>query len=390
MRIGFDVSQTGKAKAGCGYLAHSLLSALSQADTENEYIQYPVFGDAFWDTDTSKTLCIKGDSRFSRGPTFSCFNTSKKFWRNPPGDFEKRLGSPDIIHSNNFYCPSALRHARLVYTLHDLSFVENPGWTTEDNRAICFNGVFTAAMHADFIVSNSRTTAEHFLRIFPHYPRERIEAISLGCRFDAQNLPTSSGAFSSMAPKSFWLSVGTVEPRKNHARLFEAYAAFKARHGHVAPLVLAGGKGWLMEEAVAKLRALGIEQDVVLTGYVSDETLSWLYANCYAFLYPSLFEGFGLPVLEAMAHGAAVVTSNTSALPEVTGPHGALLVDPTESSAIADAMTRLVEETELRETLSEQARKRAQHYSWDNAARQMMNIYEKTLALPGFRSTAGA
>ncbi len=385
MRIGFDVSQTGKTKAGCGYLAYSLMTALAEVDSVNEYVQYPVFGDSFWDTDLSKTLCIKGDSRFSRGPAFSCFNTSKQFWRNPSHDFEDRLGAPDIIHSNNFYCPTSLGHTRLVYTLYDLAFLENPGWTTEDNRAVCFDGVFAAAMHADFIVSISQYSAEHFLRTFPHYPEKRIEVIPLGCRFNTSDQSSQSEAFSNIAPQSFWLSVGTVEPRKNHARLFEAYAAFKARHGQAAPLVLAGGKGWLMEEAVSKLRSLGIENDVVLTGYVSDETLRWLYANCYGFLYPSLFEGFGLPVLEAMAHGAPVVTSTTSSLPEVTGPDAALLVDPTDVDAIEMAMSKLVTQQGLREELSGLAQERAKVYSWDNAARQVVSIYEKTLAMPRLR-----
>ena len=127
--------------------------------------------------------------------------------------------------------------------------------------------------------------------------------------------------------------MGSLEPRKNHRRLLEAYA----RSGSSLPLVLAGGKGWLMDDFMGPgERPAG----VVLTGYVADSELEWLYRNCFGFVYPSLFEGFGMPVLEALSLGAPVICSNTTSLPEVAGEAG-LLVDPLDAGAIAAAMARL-------------------------------------------------
>ena len=134
MRIGFDVSQTGSGKTGCGYLAHGLLCALAGLDAANSYILYPHFGDHYWEPDPracARPSCAGG---MATGPTFRFFTRSKRFWSKPPQDFEARLGRPDIVHSNNFFCPTGLKAARLVYTLHDLSFFEDPRWSTEANR----------------------------------------------------------------------------------------------------------------------------------------------------------------------------------------------------------------------------------------------------------------
>ncbi|WP_300157602.1 glycosyltransferase family 1 protein, partial [Solidesulfovibrio sp.] len=326
MRIGFDVSQTGAGKAGCGYFAAGLLDALARLDRQNDYVLYPAFGDFF--REPRPKACLRPDGgRFRTGPTFRRFSSQKRFFRQPPPDFEARLGAPDIVHANNFFCPAGLRRARLVYTLYDLSFLENPAWTTEGNRTGCFDGVFRAAVSADRVVSISEYSLNHFLRVFPNYPRERTVVAPLASRFSADSPREKPKAVGELSPGSFWLCVGTIEPRKNHERLFAAYAAWLRETGGDMPLVLAGGRGWLMDDVARTVRELGIADRLVFTGYVSDAELAWLYASCHAFLYPSLFEGFGLPVLEAMSLGAAVVCSDATSLPEVAGD-AAVLVDP--------------------------------------------------------------
>ena len=155
--------------------------------------------------------------------------------------------------------------------------------------------------------------------------------------------------------------MGTIEPRKNHRRLLEAYRLIDSS----LPLVLAGGKGWLMDEFLA--------DDVLLTGYVTDAELEWLYRNCYAFLYPSLFEGFGMPVLEALTLGAPVICSNTTSLPEVAGD-AALLVDPLDPRAIAAAMQEL---PAVRESLIQKGRAQARRFSWEESANQLKALYAK-------------
>jgi glycosyltransferase involved in cell wall biosynthesis len=385
MRIGFDVSQTGAGKAGCGYYAEGLIRALEALGSGNEYFLYPAFGDLFWDPLCATAAYRTGNPAFHRLKAPDSFEESQRFWRHPGADFEARIGNPDIVHSNNFFSPRGLQKARLVYTLYDLSFLVDPSWSTEANRVGCQHGVFRAATGADWMVMDSEYTRRHFLEVFPHYPAERTEVVYPGSRYTLDGpapmgpegtpegiperlaqlgVPSEAPFGVPSGPGGFWLSVGSLEPRKNQRRLVEAYA----RSGSSLPLVLTGGKGWLMDD----WRPAG----VTLTGYVSDSELEWLYRNCFGFLYPSLFEGFGMPVLEALALGAPVICSNTSSLPEVAGDAG-LLVDPLDAGAIAAAMIRLASGEIGREALRTAGLHQARRFSWEASARKLVGVYEE-------------
>ena len=365
MKIGFDVSQTGAGKAGCGFYADGLIRALAAlGGGGHEYLLYPAFGDVFWDPLCATATFSTERTQFGRLKAPSSFGESQRFWSRPEPDFEARIGSPAVVHSNNFFCPRGLKTARLVYTLYDLSFIADPSWSTEANRVGCLDGVFRASTSADWIVAISEYSRRHFREIFPHYPAERIALIYPASRYrlDAP-APPRPARFAHLQPEGFWLSVGSIEPRKNQRRLMEAYT----RSGSALPLVLAGGKGWLMDD-------LAPPRGVELTGYVSDAELEWLYRNCFAFLYPSLFEGFGMPVLEALSLGAAVICSNTTSLPEVAGDAG-VLVDPLDAGAIAGAMTRLAGGAIGREALRAAGARQAARFSWEGSARQLLDVY---------------
>jgi glycosyltransferase involved in cell wall biosynthesis len=380
MKIGYDVSQTGKLKAGCGYLAYSLGQALSEFDTQNEYFLFPTFGDFYLDPDWPKDTLQVNRPNFQRGSSQRNLEEAQKFWRNPSADFEQRLGNPDIIHANNFYCPTQLKRARLVYTLYDLGHIQNPDWTTEANRVGCFEGTFNASLHADFIVAISDYSRRHFLNVFPHYPSSRMAVVPLASRFAGQPVPAQPEALGYLKPGQFWLNVATIEPRKNPRRLAQAYARLKAEVGATYPLVLAGGRGWLMEDFEDYLIELGIREDVHLLGYVDDSTVIWLLKNCFALVYPSLFEGFGLPVLEAMSQGAAVITSNTTSIPEVIGDAG-LLIDPMDVESIYQAMRQLYQGEIDRSSLQTRGLERSKLFSWQSSARQVMSIYEQVMGM---------
>ncbi|MEK7408681.1 MAG: glycosyltransferase family 1 protein [Acidobacteriota bacterium] len=386
MRIGFDVSQTGRRKAGCGYLADGLIRALAETDSENDYILYPAVGDLYWDPECASETFQTGRANFRRMAPPANWEASQSFWREPPPDLEKQLGEPDIFHANNFFCPTGLTRARLVYTLYDLAFLEEPAWTTEANRCGCFEGVFRASLLAEFIIAISQNTRRHFLETFPHYPPERMEVVYPASRFEGRQPQTEP--VRDLRPQGFWLSAATLEPRKNHRRLIEAYAKLAAEATPSLPLVLAGGAGWLMEDldrALGEHRAGG---EVIRTGYVSDAQLEWLYENCFAFVYPSLFEGFGMPVLEAMGLGAPVICSNTTSLPEITGP-AALLVDPTDVESIAAAMKELASSETTRERLREEGRRRARDFSWAISAERVVEVYRRVSLLPEGARRAG-
>jgi len=274
-----------------------------------------------------------------------------------------------------------LGRAKLVYTLYDLSFLIHPEFTSEENRLVCFEGVFNAACYADFIVAISDYSRASFLETFPHYPADRIRVVPLGSRFSFLPETVRGAAVEGLAPHRFWLVVGTLEPRKNLRRLLRAYAAFIRENGEALPLVLAGGKGWLEEDLEEFIDALGIRESVRVLGYVGDDALIWLYRNCRAFLYPSLYEGFGLPVLEAMSLGAAVVTSKTTSLPEVAGD-AALYVDPWKEEDMVATLRRLLRDEECRMELKKRAKSQAGKFSWERCAAQVLEIYQEVVQLP--------
>jgi glycosyltransferase involved in cell wall biosynthesis len=192
-------------------------------------------------------------------------------------------------------------------------------------------------------------------------PTEREEALALCSRLGL--------------PREFVLCVGTIEPRKNLVVLLEALARLGAA-GLAPPLVIAGRRGWLSEPFFDKLRDLGLERIVTVLGYVAEDDLPALYSACQMLAFPSLYEGFGLPVLEAMSCGAPVVCSNSSSLPEVGG-NAALYVNPQDADGWAAALTRVLGESELRSEMRQKGLAQSAGFTWERTARSMLSIYER-------------
>jgi len=192
--------------------------------------------------------------------------------------------------------------------------------------------------------------------------------------FDMQPAQPRGELFRSGQP--FLLSTGTVEPRKNHRFLLEVYNCFRDRGGAAIPLVLAGGKGWMMEGFEQDLAASPWASDIHLLGYVSDRELIWLYRHCLVNLYPSHYEGFGLPVLEGMALGAPVISSNSTSLAEIVADAG-LLLAPTDRNGWVEALENLVGQPQQLADLSKAARQRAAAFSWQDSNRQLLDLYKE-------------
>ena len=379
MHIGFDISQTGSGKAGCGYFAHSMIQEMLKIGPEHRYSLFLSFGDFYFNAHMSKRGPYTG-RHVHYGPLYHSREAAHAFWMMP--DIEASLGNPDIVHANNFWCPLQLSSSRLIYTFYDICFAVNPSWTTEANRVGVFNGVFRSAIAADWVVAISESSQAYYLKMFPHFPKERIRVIYPCSRFADVTLEGKKPkTMEHIRAGGYWLSVGTIEPRKNQRRLAEAYAHYLALGGMPMPLVLVGGKGWLMDDFQKSLSELGISDHVMITGYVSDEELIWLYRNCYANLYPSLFEGFGLPVLEGMQFGAPTLASQSTSMPEVAG-EAAILLDPQDIEGWAQAMLRLVKNKGERKQLSQAARKQAEKFDSKRSAAALLQLYEEALALP--------
>lgn len=387
MIIGFDVSQTGKAKAGCGFFSDNLIRHLAIIDSNNQYFLYPTFGNHFWD-DHFQDTCKINQSNFKQGLFHKNLSDAALFWSTSSAtEIEQKLGSANILHTNNFFCPTQLQKAKLVYTLFDLSFLEYPDCTTEHNRIACLDGVFNASLFADFIICISEYSRQHFLQYFPHYPENRTAVVHLASRFENQKqFSTPSPHLEKYQPQKFWLHVGTLEPRKNIKRLLRAFSKLVKQQTSPYPLLLAGNPGWLEENIEVFIKDLGLQPYVHLLGYMETNDLQWLYQNCFSCIYPSLFEGFGLPVLEAMSLGAPVICSNSSSLPEISGD-STLLIDPHDEEAILQALLRLVNDSAYREKLKILGQNQAKKFSWEKTARTVLNLYQKVVNEPKYTPT---
>jgi len=273
----------------------------------------------------------------------------------------------DVLHSPD-YIPPFVRNCRSVITIHDLAFFRWPELLTPDSRAY-FNGHIRRAVEsADAIIAVSHATKQDALELLGA-PPDKVRVVHEAAGFDLRPLERAEierWLETERLPPDYVLFVGTFEPRKNLVRLIEAFAKVRGR-GYDGQLLLAGSPGWLsgpVLEAVARH-----------PGYVLTRPLDpLLYQGARLLAFPSLYEGFGLPVLEAMTCGIPVLTSNVSSLPEVAGD-AALLVDPLDVSAIADGLWQLLNDRELARELSRKGRARAAKFSWRRAALETLDVY---------------
>ncbi|HZP89955.1 MAG TPA: glycosyltransferase family 1 protein [Actinomycetota bacterium] len=289
----------------------------------------------------------------------------------PPG-----LQSADVVHATNpAAIPPVEGRQRLVVTVHDLAFELLPGMFERSWRFLYKAGLWAAVKRAHAIVTPSRNTAEDVLsrtRVDPG----RLHVIPLAPALAPGTADPELVLSRLKVPQPYVLFVGTLEPRKNLVRLIRAYRRVAAT-GLPHALVLVGGLGW-HHDALMREIALPGPGDVALTGPLSPEDLDAVYRAADVFVYPSLYEGFGLPVIEAMARGVPTVASNTSSLPEVAG-EAALGVNPRSVREIAQAIEAVLTDLDLADRLSIAGRRRAERFSWDETARMTLEVYERVV-----------
>ncbi len=286
----------------------------------------------------------------------------------------------DIVHGPLLVAP-LLAPCPAVVTIHDLSFIRFPDLFQPAKRLYLTVMTRLSAQHARRLIAVSAHTAAESVRLL-NIPRERIDVIYHGVDPAFRPLPDGEvAAFRQRLglPKHFVLCVGTLEPRKNHTRLAEAFA--RIRDGQVK-LVIVGGKGWLYDELLARVETLGLSSDVIFPGYITNEELPLWYNAAAVFAYPSLYEGFGMPVTEAQACGTPVLTSNVSSLPEAAGD-AALMVDPFNVEAIAAGLNQLLTDEQLRQELRKRGLAHAGRFTWARTAQETAQAYRRTTLTEG-------
>ncbi len=297
------------------------------------------------------------------------------------------FGGADITHFYNFLIPPAVK-GKKVCTVHDLAFRSYPETVAKRTRMLLGRQLGKTLKRADSVVVVSEFTKTELLKYYPWVDPQRVYVVYNGVdsryfypRTYTERSRELLGGLGLERGKYFFY-LGTIEPRKNLARMIEAYAVAVGRirecGGEVYPLVLGGRRGWYYDEILAKAGELGVEELVRFIGYVSREDMAELYTHCCAFVFPSLYEGFGIPVAEAMACGAAVITSMTSSLPEVGGD-AALYCDPLDTSSVADAFFRMATEPDTVRVCRERGRAQAERFTWESAANALRRVYSETL-----------
>jgi glycosyltransferase involved in cell wall biosynthesis len=272
-----------------------------------------------------------------------------------------------------------LRGRPTVLTVHDLIFRHLPEHHKSLNRWYLRWALPLYCRRADRVIAVSEATRHDLIEAYD-LPPEKVHVIheAASPRFRATSEASQADVRTRYGlPDHYLLFVGTLEPRKNLTRLLRVWTTLR-RSGEVPPLVLVGARGWLIDEFFRALGRSAYRKDVMLPGYIADEDLPAIYGSATAFVFPSLYEGFGLPPLEAMACGTPVACSDTSSMPEVVGD-AAVTFDPQDEDAMAEALRRIVRDADLRAELQVRGLRRAAQFSWKRAARETIALYEELI-----------
>lgn len=374
--IAIDYTPAYEQGGGIGRYVRELVAALALEDSHSAYR-------LFVSGATAAKLPAPPGPNFTWKPTSIPPKWLARLWHRTqlPLPVELATGPVDLYHATDFVLPPTRRSTRTLLTVHDLSFVRVPEAASPGLKAYLDRVVPRSVQRADFILADSQATKDDLMRLYG-VSAEKIDVLLSGvdARFkrvsDADIILTTRRRHA-IGERPYIFAVGTIQPRKNYERVILALAALRGR-GHDLALVIAGGKGWLEDPIYQTIRDTGMQDFVHLIGFVDDADLPALYSSAVCLAFPSLYEGFGLPILEAMACGTPVVTANVSSLPEVAGDD-ALLVDPYDQDAITNAIERLVTDETLRQRLVQGGYERVKQFTWSASARKLHQIYSALL-----------
>jgi glycosyltransferase involved in cell wall biosynthesis len=373
MRIGFEGRVLTPRIGGIGrYAMHLIEALLSQSVQQRADLELVIFTAPQMDRRLLEGTRVQLCERFRRIKSTLLRSTVLL----PAGIWCEHI---DVFHGlDQSGIPLFGKMGKYIVTIHDVIPLILPWAFPLRHRLVLATALARIKRQAEMVIVPSTAAAEDVVQ-YLRVDRERIKVIPMGC--DARFRPLADRAFATRLrrrydlPERYILFVGTLEPRKNVKALLQAFALLLAEKPQdELSLVVAGSRGWGREDFSATTDALGLRDHVRFTGFVHDDDLPDLYRGALLFVYPSLYEGFGLPVLEAMACGTPVITSNRSSLPEVAGD-AALLVDPSQPEALAAAMASIVQDGTLYQVLRSKGLIRAQEFTWDAMAQRTLEAY---------------
>jgi glycosyltransferase involved in cell wall biosynthesis len=371
MRVAIDAIPLVAKKTGVGHYTDALAEGLARTHDDHQYELVSPFDFPFPSFSNGHTPPPNLHKRFT--PVQPMF---RKWWLvGLPALL--RISPFDLFHGTN-YCIPMFAPCPTVVTIHDLSLYAQASTHEKKNVQRGKRRIPIMAKRADMIIAPSEATKRETIEYLGISP-DRIRVVYEAARAkmkplrieDCEDVLRKHGI-----QQPYLLYTGTIEPRKNLLKLIRAYHELLTATEHRPMLVLCGGRGWLDEEVFELVAELKLQRMVKFTGYVDDEDLPALYSACEVFVYPSLYEGFGLPPLEAMACGAPVVTSNTSSLPEVVGDAGRM-IDPNEPLQLSQALAHLLSDPVQRDHLGRAGYERSKQFSWERAGHETQAVYDQ-------------
>lgn len=370
-RIAINATIMDRYKAGIGNYAFNLLQGLTKLSIEFQI-------DVYIQEHMSSYFDSTHGIQFISCPNFTSSGRRIMY---------EQLMLPSIYKSNQYSMVHFLDYmspvlpimAKKVVTIHDLSYYIYPQFFTTGSRLIKQILTKPSLRSADRIISVSQNTCNDIKRLFNI--TDKLEVIHLGVdtkkAYNAINDKTILDKYD--INSSYIMYAGTLEPRKNVETLIRAYSIAVKKGNIKEKLVLCGKAGWKYKGIYDEIENTGIKDNIIITGYVPDNELSELFSNAKAFIYPSIYEGFGLPPLEAMLHNIPVICSNVSSLPEIVGD-AALTFPPKDYNKLADLIIAVLKDESLSLDLKGKGYKRASAFTWEKTAKQTLRVYEDVLS----------
>lgn len=373
IRVGINASKCSDIHTGVGRYTSNLCRSIAKNKDGNAYYLYLP-----WHKSNSYKEDENG-AQFKEKRMLLQNNTLRILWEQILLPIKIRRDRLDLFHYTDHAMSLVQRAHPIVITVHDIAYIRFPDLLNKSRQVYKKYILYSSIKKANVIIADSHSTKRDVIEFF-NVDEKKVKVVHLGV--ESRYRPISSVEdyrTKNNLPSKMILNIGTLEPRKNVVALIKAFK--KLQEGGIKDyvLVIAGEKGWLYKKIFEEIKSSGVEQSIRLLGVVRDEDLPLLYNCADLFVYPSLYEGFGLPPLEAMACGVPVVTSNTSSLPEVVGNAG-IMVEPHDINALTETMASVLKDKELRRRMSSDGLKRSKMFTWEKMVSEVLKIYNEVLS----------
>ncbi|MDO8603493.1 MAG: glycosyltransferase family 1 protein [Candidatus Omnitrophota bacterium] len=369
MNIGIDIRSTLKKQTGIGKYTFNLINALGQIDKANDYYLY------------SQKKLLDFKRRLPKLPAGNFHHCVDYFKKGP----DKVLPEPDIFHTSSYDLTKPRKAGKFILTVHDVIIKAYPYGHSEKTIKEVDGELKRVLGEADLLIADSHNTKSDLMKFYGVqdvkikviYPGVVLDSQSLSRAKSRDSLEQYSSSEAEGRVEKYILFVGTIEPRKNIQGLIKAFNLLKKEHNIAHKLIIAGMKGWMYEDIFKEYENSEFKNEIIFKGYVNDKELAQLYRNASVFVYPSFYEGFGFPIVEAFSHGAPVVTSKTSSCGEIAGD-GALLINPENYKEIGEAILKIISDSSIRQELIIKGSERAELFTWQNTAIEFLNCLTNT------------